>query len=261
MYLIYIDESGNTGCNLTDSQQPILVLGALLIHQDQWRGFEKAINTHVKHFFGDTNSDDFEIHASEIRGGKGFFEGYSIDQRLTFSNECMKLASSHNAKFIYRAIEKQRYQKWHNHVFGAGVQINPYIPGFLLLTQTINTYLRSLPGSPNGILVSDENKEIAKDIEKSTRLLRSISGPLQLSQIIEKNFFISSHESVPLQICDVCTLWARRIEEARLANRELNHMESQSKAYLDPLLVQGQQNFDVVEWLVEQQKQKKRPGE
>lgn len=37
MHLIYIDESGNTGKNLADPQQPVFVLGALVIPEGSWQ--------------------------------------------------------------------------------------------------------------------------------------------------------------------------------------------------------------------------------
>ncbi len=36
MHLIYFDESGNTGNNLNDHQQPIFVLCALAVPEDRW---------------------------------------------------------------------------------------------------------------------------------------------------------------------------------------------------------------------------------
>jgi len=36
MILVYIDETGDTGTNLSDPQQPIFVLGAIPIRQNEW---------------------------------------------------------------------------------------------------------------------------------------------------------------------------------------------------------------------------------
>jgi hypothetical protein len=42
MHLIYFDESGNTGNNLNDRQQPIFVLCALAVPEDRWLQVEKG---------------------------------------------------------------------------------------------------------------------------------------------------------------------------------------------------------------------------
>jgi hypothetical protein len=42
MYLIYLDESGNSGNNLNDAQQPIFVLCAMIVPVDQWLRLERG---------------------------------------------------------------------------------------------------------------------------------------------------------------------------------------------------------------------------
>ena len=54
-----------------------------------------------------------------------------------------------------------------------------------------------LPGKPLGMFISDENKEIVRDVEKSIKVLRGMEGTLRLSQIVEKGFFIDSAKSRP----------------------------------------------------------------
>lgn len=43
MHLIYLDESGNSGNNLGDPQQPIFVLGALVVPEACWLALEKDL--------------------------------------------------------------------------------------------------------------------------------------------------------------------------------------------------------------------------
>ena len=75
-----------------------------------------------------------------------------------------------------------------------------------------------MPGSPLGILISDENQEVMPDIEKSIRLLRGEEGSLRLSQIVEKGFFIESQKSHILQLCDLCAYAIRRAEEQKIGH-------------------------------------------
>jgi hypothetical protein len=37
MHLVYFDESGNSGNNLNDAEQPIFVLGALIVPETCWQ--------------------------------------------------------------------------------------------------------------------------------------------------------------------------------------------------------------------------------
>jgi hypothetical protein len=40
MHLVYFDESGNSGTNLRDPQQPFFVLAALTVPETEWVGLE-----------------------------------------------------------------------------------------------------------------------------------------------------------------------------------------------------------------------------
>ena len=66
MHLVYLDESGNTGTNLNDTEQPIFLLAALIVPEAVWqpleRDLEEAIGRHVP-----TMADGDEVHATDLR--------------------------------------------------------------------------------------------------------------------------------------------------------------------------------------------------
>jgi len=78
---------------------------------------------------------------------------------------------------------------------------------------------------------------------------------LQLTNIIEKGFFIDSAKSRILQLCDVCTLYARKGVEASSGFKATNALQAASDeagaAKLAPIITVGSDpNFnDVVDWL------------
>lgn len=61
MHLIYLDESGNSGNNLSDPQQPIFVLGALIVPEQKWKAIEEAVTEQVEFFFEGFVPEDYEI--------------------------------------------------------------------------------------------------------------------------------------------------------------------------------------------------------
>jgi hypothetical protein len=71
MHLIYLDESGNTGNNLTDQNQPVFVLCALLVPESKWLEVEASLSATLNRFFPD-RPDTFEVHANEILNPRGF---------------------------------------------------------------------------------------------------------------------------------------------------------------------------------------------
>jgi hypothetical protein len=259
MQLIYLDESGNTGVDLGNTHQPVFVLGALLVPEECWLRLETDLTALVERFFPTPRPDGFELHATELINPRGYFRQFAVAHRLEFYHEVLQIAARHKLRFVYRSIVKKNFARWLEKTFGPGVLINPHVAAFSLLTQVIQEYLKSLPGPPLGIFISDDNREVTPDVEKSIRILRRDSSKLRLSQIIEKGFFIDSSTSLPLQLCDLCVYAARRREE-RHAGFPVKPVDEHCIPWLEPLIHRGNESFiDVMAWLESQQK-KERPG-
>lgn len=253
MYLVYFDESGNSGTNYSDAQQPIFVLSALLVPHQAWPQLERDLSSAIDAFFPSPRWPGFEVHAGNIYSGRGEFRNTTVDHRLAFCNDWLKIAQRHGLKLIYRAIAKRRFQTWLHATFGTGVLINPHVVAFPLVARVADDYLRSLPGSPLGIFISDENKEIVHDIEKSIQVLRGIEGALKLGQIIEKGFFIDSSKSLPLQLSDLCAYNARKKEEEK-AGLTVRPIHQSGVHGIEPLIHRGKESLqDVLAWITAQQ--------
>ena len=150
-------------------------------------------------------------------------------------------------------IAKKRFHAWITSTFGTGVRINPYVAAFPLIARVIDEYLASLPGSALGMFISDENKEIVRDVEKSIKVLRGMDGSLRLSRIVEKGFFIDSAKSRILQLCDLCVFSARKREE-RMYGMTGKSVDDNGIALLEPLIQSGNESLiDVLTWLTEEQ--------
>ncbi len=260
MHLIYRDESGQTGTNLKDTAQPVFVLGALVAPETCWLALEKDLQASIEKSFSSPRPDDFEVHATEISNPRhGYFRQFPIAHRLAFRDEWFRLAHKHSLKFVYRAISKKRFADWSHHTFGSGVAINPHIAAFPLVARVVDDLLKSLPGTPLGIFISDENHEVVGDVEKAIRFFRGAEGVLKLGQIIEKGFFIESEKSLILQLCDLCVYTARRHEEKKLG-LPVKPIDEGGIPLIEPLIHVGDERLgDVIAWLEAEQK-KGRPG-
>ena len=254
MYLVYLDESGNTGTNFTDTQQPVFALAALVIPEASWLRMETELENCIERHFPSPRPLDFEVHANELVNPRGYFRQFPVRQRLDFLAEWMRIGEKHKVRVIYRAIVKKRFARWLHETFGAGVVINPHIAAFALVAEVVNDYLRSISDTSMGILILDENKEVGHDVEKALRVLRVDESELRLSQIIEKGFFIESHKSIFLQYCDVCAFAIRRMEEQK-AGIAVKKLDAQLVPMVRPLIHRGPEPLpDVLTWLEEQQK-------
>ncbi|MCX7428693.1 MAG: DUF3800 domain-containing protein [Planctomycetia bacterium] len=259
MYLIYFDESGNTGTNLNDVQQPVFVLCALAVPESRWLQVEQDLHVDIEKFFPTLLSDDFEIHAADLMAGRQSYKDIPLDNRVAFRDAWFSVAVKHELTLVYRAITKKRFQQWVHDTFGVGIAINPHVAAFPLVARVINDWLDSQPDSPLGIIISDENKEIVRDVEKSIKVLRGVEGSLKLGRIIEKGFFIDSSKSLVLQLCDLCAFTLRKMEEAKAGFRD-NALHHGGFALLEPLVYHGDEALrDMLEWITSEEK-KKRPG-
>jgi len=177
MHLIYFDESGQTGNNLNDASQPIFVLAALVVPESAWLPVEKDLLAAVEKYFPPPRPGRFEIHATALRNGEGYFRQFPVAHRLAFRDECLQIARKNRLKLIYRAIAKRRFQQWVQATFGAGVLINPHVFAFPLVARVVDEYLKSLPAAPLGIFIADENREIIGDVEKPSACSGEKKGP------------------------------------------------------------------------------------
>ena len=254
MHLIYIDESGNTGNNLEDSQQPIFVLGAIVVPETVWQVVEKELDASLSKHFPLPRPEDFEVHAGDLRQGSRCFKGIPVEKRLALRDDWLAIAGRHKLQFIYRAIVKKRYQRWMEGVFGKGVSVNPHLAAFPLIAQVVNHLLRDHGRKTLGIFISDDNREVVGDIERFLKLLRADPGNLGLDRIIEKGFFIDSSKSLLLQLVDLCTLQARKNEERKLGLPPKS-IDDKGIALIQPLIHRGKEALpDVIQWLKEVQK-------
>lgn len=254
MYLIYFDESGNSGTNLADAQQPVFVLGALVVPETLWQTVEADLEQVLESHFPSSRPTGFEVHAGDLRQGTGYFKGSSVAKRIALRDDWLRVAAKHKLRFIYRAITKSRYERWMKSTFGQNICVNPHLAAFPLVAQVTNNYLRTLSKDALGIIISDDNREVVDDIERFLKLLRATSGALRLDRIIEKGFFIDSKKSLLIQLADLCALHARKEEERKIGIPPKS-IDDAGIALLKGLIHRGEESFlDVIQWLQQVQK-------
>ena len=254
MHLIYIDESGNTGMNLADAQQPVFVLCAMMVAEHRWQGLEQDLKSVIDEFFPRIERDGskFEIHAAQLRAGGGVFHGMSPDRRIAFRDAWMNAGVRHGVTLHWRSIVKSVFAQWLNKTFGADTTLNPHIPAFTLLARVINNYLNGLKERPLGMFILDDNREIIDDVERAIEDMRGLSSNiLRLDRIVEKGFFIDSRKSLPLQLCDLYAMSLRKHRE-RLHGLPKKPFDESGIALALSLVQQGDEQFhDVINWWAE----------
>jgi hypothetical protein len=261
MHLVYLDESGNSGLNLGDPQQPVFTLCAMIVAEDQWQGLEKDLKAVLDSRFPQWRTTDrFEIHGSDLRRGTGHFAGMSVVDRIALRDNWMKVGASHNVQLVTRSVIKKIFSEWCTKEFGTGIRVNPHVVAFAAVSRSVDNYLNSLQNPPLGIFISDENKEVVADIEKSIQILRGLDGTLRLGRIVEKGFFIDSSKSLPLQLCDLYAMSLRKRRERAIGLPSKSIDDSGIELAEKQLHLDVQNDQDVLAWLTEERKKEAARG-
>ncbi len=84
MYLIYVDESGNTGPRLDDAQQPTHFLVGVSVPEDAWLTYSERLHSAVAKGLrsaGPAAASVPEVHAADVYQGTRHFRGVSGEVR------------------------------------------------------------------------------------------------------------------------------------------------------------------------------------
>ena len=251
MNRVYIDESGNTGLNLKDPQQPVFLLAAMILPESRWFSLEELFLNIARKYFGEPLHSPFEIQAKDLKNRRGVFEKLTFMQQLSFRDEMLQLLLDNKIAMIYRRIIKARFAAFCERHYGPGIKVNPYIMALPFVCMEVDHYLRQSGGDQLGMFIFDEQKETLDDAERSLRTLRLDSTSiLKTSNIIEKGFFIDSSKSYALQLVDLAAYYIRKYEENELGLR-VSDVDKQTFVKIKELVSTGigSNIVDILEWV------------
>lgn len=171
MNLVYVDQSGNTGLNLRDSQQPVFILAAMTVPERAWFTPEKDFFRVAKELFENELSYPFEIHAADLKCGRGLFKGLPLERRLSFRDDLLNLLADSGVTVVYRRIIKAKVEAFCMENYGPGIKVNPYVMALPFVCMEVDHYLRQKGPDQVGTLIFDEQKENLDVVERSLRNL------------------------------------------------------------------------------------------
>ena len=251
MNLVYIDESGNTGLNLKDPQQPVFLLAAMILPETKWFSLEKLFFNIASEYFGYPLPSPFEIQAKDLKNRRGIFERLTFEQQLSFRDRMLQLLLDNEITVIYRRIIKSKFATFCDKHYGPGIRVNPYIMALPFVCTEVDHYLSQAGSDHLGMFIFDEQKETLDDAERSLRTLRLDSTSiLKTTNIVEKGFFIDSSKSFALQLVDLAAYYIRKYEEHKLGLR-VSEVDKQAFSSIKQLVSTGVGSsiVDILEWV------------
>jgi hypothetical protein len=229
MFLLYVDESGKSGLN--DPNQPLFVLGGVVVKNEDWRAIETAFNRTIEAIVPRAGrSARWELHMADIENGKGDFEAMSRKDRRRLCTALIDLIDQFDLTLIATVVDKKQMQ-----TKKAWAKRPPEDWAYEFLVERYQHLLRRR--QELGIVVGDEQKG-AEALNRASHALWRRSGTSALSKvdrILETVFFLPSHHSLMLQLADGVAYWCNRAVRAARAGKPEPPEWTRLSAHLDRL--------------------------
>ncbi len=180
------------------SNQPIHLIAALCVHEARIRAIEVAVQQIVRAHFGVlVLTEGFELHAADLYGGNGFFQGVKPDERIGCIHDILDALATHEATVLWAAVDKMKLYSGRH----------PHRMAFLFLVERLEDWL-SQPEPKLGLLVADENKEIEQKLIDDLEIFK-LSGTnmgwrsTQISSTVDSIHFVQSTNNRLIQCVDI----------------------------------------------------------
>ena len=200
MWLIYLDESGNTGRRLDDLDQPTHWLVAVAVPEGNVIELSRSLDALLGRWLPGV---DAELHGEALYSGSGPWKGFPPATRIDVYREALGHLDTSGSFVAYASIDKvqlaRRYQN----------PDSPHLLAFQFLVEKLEQHLRSRisPLEQRGLLIADQTHEHeAFAIEILASLQRSGQGVvrgLQLDRIIDTVHFVRSETNRGVQLADL----------------------------------------------------------
>lgn len=226
MELIYLDDSGSTGTKLNDIEQPLFVLGGVMLSDFVWHKVNAELNK-IKAKYKIANK---ELHILDIMKSKDNFKDWEYDDKKELISECLRVISKFSLKVIFFKVFKENYRLFFERKTALHNmdKIPPYIVAYHYILQMVDEYLSHK--KVRGMLIADEQDKTMQIAKDELEKLREIDiSDIKIKNIIETSFFTSSKDSNLLQLADIVAYTVKRyleifykkgISEKSLAERE-----------------------------------------
>jgi hypothetical protein len=216
MWFAYMDETGNTGRNLADPDQPIhLIVTVALDESLVMTVHDHARAVAARHLPGRSQAAGFEFHGHALFAGSGHFAGLDPAKRIEIYDELLQAIAIAEAKVIVRGVYKpglaKRYRK-------------PYHPHDIALMFTIESIERmARDHGCHVLLVADESREIEDAALRDLASYQTVGtawgwNTERIDHIIDTIHFVRSETNPAIQLADCAAFIAAR--QRKIERRE-----------------------------------------
>lgn len=203
MYMLYADESGNTGTDLDNNEQPIFVLSGILVNEENWHFINNYFNEEKVKIWELLTTN--EIHTADIFSPrrKSVFRQKNWQDNFKILEQLIDLIIELDISALYIAIDKKNFKKSINSIFENTIKIDPYIYSFRLLYDNVSNVLCKKEG--RGIIFLDDILTIPKQLHDIYPVISKNNNTM-----IEEAIFVKSNSTNFIQIADVFAFYIEK---------------------------------------------------
>jgi Protein of unknown function (DUF3800) len=216
MHFFYLDETGDTGTDLKNAEQPIFVLGGVTVRDKGWRMTTDAVQKVISDFFNGAVPNGFELHAHDLVAHQGPFAGRSQEDCNTLALALLDLIITLKHRTHFIGIDKRLLLK---HADGEEHDIincqTPYLLGFNYLVSYLERFVREGRGrSARGMIIIDQKDTYLTQVDKLTHYRRfDVPRGRQLKRLVEFSHSIDSLRHPLIQLSDLVIYTTRKFLE------------------------------------------------
>jgi Protein of unknown function (DUF3800) len=216
MNFFYLDETGDTGVDLENAEQPIFVLGGVTVSDKGWRKTTDAVQNVVNDFFNGAVPNGFELHAHELVAHEGPFAKRNQADCNALALSLLDLVGDlkHRTRFI--GIDKKLLLE---HANGEEHDIidcrTPYLLAFNYLVSYLERFVREQCGkSARGMIIIDQKDMYLRQVDELTHYRRfAVPKARQLKRVVEFSHSIDSLRHPLIQLSDLVIYTTRKFLE------------------------------------------------
>lgn len=214
MWLAYLDETGNTGKDLKNPDQPRHMIATVLVHESKIRALHNGMRRVARRRFGgEADEPAFELHGADIYGGKGVFSDLPPQERIGLYGDVLEQLGRHEAHVIVRGVDKPRLAARYPNLY------HPHDIALMFTMESVERFAgaRDADGEEGChiLLVADENAENEDAALRDLARYQRAGTPwgwrsVEIDHIVDTIHFVSSRTNWGIQLTDCVAYLASR---------------------------------------------------
>ena len=225
MHFFYLDETGCTGADLNNPEQPIFVLGGISVRDEGWRTTTADINGILRDYFDGELPAGFELHSHELLNLQGAFDGHEREAVNQLVHRILDKIVERSHAVHYVGVDKARLAAAlpGPHPPHQVVRTDiPYLLAFNYMVSYIERYVRDALGrSARGMIILDIKDGYQGDIDAITHFRRyEVAQARRLKWLVEFSYPVDSVRHPMIQISDLVIYIVRKFLELENGYRD-----------------------------------------